>query len=52
MFRIVFVSLRGGEREIVVAASSRMDAVMSATTLKDFGLVLTCTEWSSPSARQ
>jgi hypothetical protein len=51
MFRIVFVSLQGGEREIVVAAPSRMDAVMTATTLKDFGLILTCTEWSSRSAK-
>jgi hypothetical protein len=44
MFRIVFVSLRGGEREVVVAAASRVEAVMTATTLRDFGLVLTCTE--------
>jgi hypothetical protein len=44
MFRIVFVALSGGEREIVVAAASRLEAVMSATSLRDFGLVLTCTQ--------
>lgn len=43
MFRIVFIALSGGEREIVVAALSRVEAVMAATALRDFGLALTCT---------
>ena len=44
MFRIVFLALSGREREIVVAAASEHDAVMTAVALRDFGLVLTCTE--------
>lgn len=44
MFRIVFVALSGGEREIFVPAASRIEAVMAATALKDFGLCLSCTK--------
>jgi hypothetical protein len=44
MFRIVFVALSGGEREIVVAAPSTVEAVMAAATLRNFGFVLTCTK--------
>jgi hypothetical protein len=44
MFKIVIVARSGGEREIFVAATSRVEAVMAATTLRDFGLVLTCTQ--------
>jgi hypothetical protein len=47
MFRIVYVALNGGEREIVVAAASRVEAVMTATALRNFGLVLTCTKLGS-----
>ena len=43
MFRIVFIALCGGEREIVVCAASMPDAVMAAVTLRNFGSVVTCT---------
>ena len=44
MFRIIFMALTGREREIVVAANSERDAVMTAASRRDFGLVLTCTQ--------
>ena len=44
MFKIVFMALSGGEREIFVAAGSEREAVMTAVALRDFGLVLSCTE--------
>ena len=47
MFRIVFVAMSGGEREVVIVAASRIEAVMTATALKDFGLCLSCTKLST-----
>lgn len=47
MFRIVFMALSGGEREIVVPANSEREAVLAACSLRDFGLIQTCTELGS-----
>lgn len=44
MFRIIFVALTGREREIILPANSEREAIMTAATLRDFGLVLTCTK--------
>ena len=44
MFRIVFTTLSGGEREMVVPTNSAREAVMTAVTRRDFGFVSTCTE--------
>ena len=44
MFRIIFMGLTGGEREIVLPADSEREAVMTAASLRDFGLVLSCTK--------
>ena len=47
MFRVIFVSIDGGEREVFVAANSERDAVMNALVLRDFGFVLSCTQLDS-----
>ena len=44
MFKIRFVAISGGEREIFVAANSRVDAVLVASAYRDFGIVLSCTQ--------
>lgn len=42
MFTIVFVALSGKERKIVVPAATEQEAVLTAATLRDFGMVISC----------
>ena len=44
MFRIVFIAIGGGERELILAADSEMAAIKIAALRDDFDLILSCTQ--------
>lgn len=47
MFRIIFIAVGGGEREVIIPAETEAVAMSIAVKRDDFGLVLTCTELDS-----
>ena len=47
MYRIIFIAVGGGEREIVVVANSETAAMKFAATRDDLALIFTCTRLDS-----